>query len=117
MLRWERKGIDSTPKSSTTSPRSKKHILSGRKQGTVNATVDGAATSGVAVDPHSSEAATLETLADVTRAMHERVQLCQDLQTEFALIREMLGGQQSKPRTASARPHNPGRWRRSQDLR
>ena len=29
--------------------------------------------------------------ADVIRAMHERVQLCQDPQTEFALLREGLG--------------------------
>ena len=29
--------------------------------------------------------------ADVLRAMHERVQLCQDPQTEFALLRESLG--------------------------
>ena len=29
--------------------------------------------------------------ADVIRAMHERVQLCQDPQTEFALLRESLG--------------------------
>ena len=29
--------------------------------------------------------------ADVIRAMYERVQLCQDLQTEFALLRESLG--------------------------
>ena len=29
--------------------------------------------------------------ADVIRAMRERVQLCQDPQTEFALIRESLG--------------------------
>ena len=28
--------------------------------------------------------------ADVIRAMHERVQLCQDKQTEFALLRESL---------------------------
>ena len=29
--------------------------------------------------------------ADVSRAMHERVQLCQDPQTEFPLLRESLG--------------------------
>ena len=29
--------------------------------------------------------------ADVIRAVHERVQLCQDPQTEFALLRESLG--------------------------
>ena len=45
----------------------------------------GSITRGAAVGDH------LLAKADVIRGMHERVQLCQDLQTEFALLRESLG--------------------------
>ena len=41
--------------------------------------------------PHQSFADQLLAEADVIRAMHERVQLCQDPQIEFALLRESLG--------------------------
>ena len=46
--------------------------------------------------------------ADVIRAMHGPVQLCQDPQTEFALLRH--------PDSQSARSRNPSR-KRSQNLR
>ena len=46
---------------------------------------------GVHVGPRHFIADQLLAKADVIRAMHERVQLCQDLQMEFALFRESLG--------------------------
>ena len=48
-------------------------------------------TLGVAVGPRQFIADQLLAKADVIRAMHERAQLCQDLQTEFALLRGSLG--------------------------
>ena len=51
----------------------------------------GSITLGVAVRSRQSIADQLLSKADVIRAMHERVQLCQDPQTEFALLRESLG--------------------------
>ena len=45
---------------------------------------------GVAVGPRQFIADLLRAKADV-RAVHERVQVCQDSQTEFALLRESLG--------------------------
>ena len=42
-------------------------------------------------DPRQFIADQLLAKADVIRALHERVQLCQDPQTEFALFREGLG--------------------------
>ena len=39
----------------------------------------------------ASQTSQLLTTVDVNRAMHERVQLCEDLQTELALSRESLG--------------------------
>ena len=50
-----------------------------------SAVTGGSTTLGVAVLGNSSQ-----TSADVIRAVHERVQLCQDPQTEFALLRENL---------------------------
>ena len=47
----------------------------------VSTVTEGCITLGVAVGPRQYS-------ADVVRAMHERVQLCQDLQTEFAVLRE-----------------------------
>ena len=46
---------------------------------------------GVAVGSGQYIADQLSAKADVTRAMHERVQLCQDPQTEYALLRESPG--------------------------
>ena len=48
-------------------------------------------TLGVAVGPRQFFAEQLLAKADVIRAMHQRVQLCQDPQTEFVLLRESLG--------------------------
>ena len=46
---------------------------------------------GVAGGPRQFITDQLLAKADVIRAMHERVQLCQDPQTDFALVRERLG--------------------------
>ena len=51
----------------------------------------GSITLGVAVGPRQYIADQLLDKADVIRAMHERVQLCQDPQRECALLRESLG--------------------------
>ena len=45
--------------------------------------------------------------ADVIRAMHERVQLCQDPQTECALLRESLGVSRFN-HILRVHGHNPG---------
>ena len=45
--------------------------------------------------------------ADVLQAMHERVQLCHNPQTEFALVRESMGVSRINHNLASTRPHNP----------
>ena len=47
--------------------------------------------------------------ADVIRAMHERVQLCQDPQTEFALPPRKPRSQPHQSHPASTRPHDPTR--------
>ena len=47
--------------------------------------------------------------ADVIRAMHGRVQLCQDLQTEFALLRESLGVSRINHILRVYGPHDPAR--------
>ena len=57
----------------------------------VSTVTAGSITLGVAVGPRQFIADRLLAKADVIRAMRERVQLCQDLQTEFALFRESLG--------------------------
>ena len=59
----------------------------------VSAVTAGTITLGVGVGPRRFIADQLLAKADVSRAMHERVQLCQDPQTEFALL--------------GARPHDP----------
>ena len=45
--------------------------------------------------PRQYIAGQLLATADVIRAVHERVQLCQDPQTEFALLRECLASAES----------------------
>ena len=62
-----------------------------RKLATVSAVTDGSTTLGVAIGPRQIIADQLLAKADVIRAMHEGVQLCQDPQTEFAFLREGLG--------------------------
>ena len=52
---------------------------------------------GVAVGPRQHIADQLLGEADVVQATPERVQLCQDPQTEFALLRESLGVSRIKP--------------------
>ena len=51
----------------------------------------GSVTLGVAVGPRQFTGDQLSAEADVIRATHERVQWCQDPQTEFALLMESLG--------------------------
>ena len=58
---------------------------------TVATEVHGRATLGVAVGPRRSVADELLAKADVIRAVHERVRLCQEPQTKFAFIPESLG--------------------------
>ena len=53
----------------------------------VSTVTTGSITLRVAVGPRQFIADQLLAKADVIRAMHERVQLCQDPQTEFALLR------------------------------
>ena len=55
-----------------------------RTQFTVSAATAGSTTLGVAVGPRQLIADQLLAKAYVIRAMHERAQLCQDPQTEFA---------------------------------
>ena len=55
------------------------------------AVTDGSITLGVAVGSRQFIADELVSNADVIRAMHKRVQLCQDPQTEFSLLRGCLG--------------------------
>ena len=61
-----------------------------RTLATFDITVHGNITLGVAVGPRRCIADQPSAKVDVIRAMHERVQLCQDAQTEFALLRESL---------------------------
>ena len=56
-----------------------------------SAATDGGITLGVAVGPLQFITDQRLSKADVIRTMHERVQLCQDPQTEFTLFRESLG--------------------------
>ena len=62
-----------------------------RKLASVSTAATGSNTRGVAAGPCQFIADQLQAKADVIRALHERVQLCQDTQTEFALLRESLG--------------------------
>ena len=57
----------------------------------VSTVTTGSITLGVAVGPPQYITDQLLAKADVIRAMHEPVQLCQDPQTECALFRESLG--------------------------
>ena len=57
-----------------------------------SAVTDDSITLGVAVGSRQFITDQLSSKADVIRAMHERVQLCQDPHTEFAVLRESLGG-------------------------
>ena len=70
----------------------------------VSTATAGSITLGAAVGPRQYIAEQLLGKADVIRAMHEHVQLSQDPQTEFALLRESLGASRIP---ASSRPHNP----------
>ena len=58
---------------------------------TVATASHGNITLGIAVGPRRCMEDQLLAKADVIRAMHEHVQLCQDPQTEFASVRESLG--------------------------
>ena len=62
-----------------------------RNLATISTVTAGSTALGVAVGPRQFIADQLSAKADDIRAMHERVQLCQDLQTESALLRESLG--------------------------
>ena len=57
----------------------------------VSTVTAGSITLGVAVGPRQCIVDQLLPKADVIRAMHERVQLSQDQQTEFALLRQRMG--------------------------
>ena len=62
-----------------------------RPLASVDTAVHGNITLGVAVGPRQCVTDQLLANADVNWAMHERVQLCQDPQTEFPVLRESLG--------------------------
>ena len=62
-----------------------------RPLASVSTAVHGHVTLGVAVAPRQYIADQLLAKADAIRGMHERVRLCQDPQTKFALLRESLG--------------------------
>ena len=62
-----------------------------RTKATVQLAAEGTNTLGVATGPAHFVTAQLETKTAVVKAMHERVQLCQDSQSEFILARESLG--------------------------
>ena len=56
-----------------------------------SAVIDGRITLGVAVGARQFVTDQLLSKAEVIRAMRERVQLCQDPQTEIALLQESVG--------------------------
>ena len=62
-----------------------------RPMASVSTAVHGNITLGIAVGPRQCVTDQLLAKADVKRAVHERVQLCQNPQTEFVLLRESLG--------------------------
>ena len=66
-------------------------IGDGRSLAKTSAVTDSSFTLGVAVGSRQFIADQLLSKANVIRAMHGRVQLCQDPQTEFSLLRECLG--------------------------
>ena len=65
----------------------------------VDTAVRGNITLGVAVGPRCCVTDQLLAEADIIQAVRELVQLCQDLQTEFALLRESLGENQPHPQS------------------
>ena len=73
-----------------------------------SAVTDGSTTLGVAVGSRQFVTDQLLSKADVIRAMHERVQLCQDPQTESRLPSGESGSQPYQPHSAGSRPQNPG---------
>ena len=58
---------------------------------TVRLASDGTLTLGVATGPQRAITEQLDKKTSVVKAMHERVQLCQNPQTEFVLARDSLG--------------------------
>ena len=62
-----------------------------QKVASVSTVTAGSTTLGVAMGPRQHIADQLLAKAVVIRAMHERVQLWQDPQIDFALLRERLG--------------------------
>ena len=62
-----------------------------RLKAAVSLASEGADTLGVATGPASFVAEQLYRKTKVVKAIHERLQLCQDPQTEFVLARESLG--------------------------
>ena len=71
----------------------------------VSTVTAGSTTLRVAVGPQQFTTDQLLAKADVSRAMQERVQLCQDPQTEFAPPESR--SQPHQPDLASTRPHDP----------
>ena len=69
---------------------------------------EGCKTLGVPVGPRQHIADPLMAKADVIRAMHERVQPCQDTQTAFALLRESVVSTTSCEFTATQSFRNSG---------
>jgi hypothetical protein len=62
-----------------------------RSNASVSLATEGTLTLGVATGPEDFIVAQLKRKTRVVKAMHERVQLCQDPQTESVLARESLG--------------------------
>ena len=62
-----------------------------RRLATVSSVDQGSITLGIATGPKEYVAEQLQRKSEVVKAMHERVQLCGDPQTEFALAGESLG--------------------------
>ena len=62
-----------------------------KSKASISCAADGVLTLGVMTGPAVSVTSQLEQKTKVVRAMHERVKLCHDSQTEFVLARESLG--------------------------
>jgi len=62
-----------------------------RSMASVSLASEGCKTLGVAVGPPEAVAEQLDEKAKVVKAMHERIQICQDPLIEFILLRESLG--------------------------
>ena len=81
-----------------------------RDMAQVPTATSGSITLGVAVGPRQFMAEQIIAKADVIRVMNERVQLCQDPQTEFALLRESLGiSRTNHILRVHSQPHHPAR--------